>query len=976
MMGRVTAVLSESLESRTKVAKAMQGLELTTCFVTSPGVLKGVGGGKDAAKGHDGEGNDGEVYKIGQQEKHYIAIGDVDGKEGGQCRNDSTSRTPTRDPEVRVATHGSEDPEGLNALAGDPFPLSPFFPSLLSLRRCSASPSSLCVFQARRRVVRGVVASWTLCGVVGGPGMEHPVVCLSTDVTTAVRVATLVEASARSGFAVVMLCPVAIWLVSRCPSPSRWYRNGLGGRDIICIASGVSVDPGAWHLRACLVQWLSPLPGTPVLGILLREYSGLRACSSWQLTWQTLEQRGKRGLDSGAESFAELSCLGRDAEVVEAGRQELDWRAEGVNDVSPSWLLAVEACLVRGGTSVCGFPALWHVHSSGWFCLWALDLVEVYGGRACGETSFSPGCCVVSTGVPRVASALCATPLVSAGVVCVARPRLVVVEWSWTGNPYWALFARLTPLLPSARGSPSWELGVGQVAEAAVAPCVVSSRESECCELLYRVRGCPARFVCVLQWVAVVVVLLAWRVRSLGVFVSWWNGWRWTRWQWSFPYGGRLHASPGAVLLVVVGASGCSVCHVVSLVERCNTCLWLLSAWCWLVVSSGEVLSEFFFVGSGGKPFVVVLVRVSSKTVPCLFLSVVVLPQGLRCAVGLVGAFWQVFPERCLGGSGGGSSQYRPLLFLAEVLPRSALCSTALGAFGGGSPQSCFVLFWLSLLSLYRDELSLLPVGLFVLQSAWALSVKVVCFASRALCDGPGYLCPLRLHIQIRLPRTDRKISGMADRRDWGGGGDDPEESTQHMIERIWESLTDIRARMDQQAPVPPVAVPSGDGETAPVAPVPSRVELPFAAPVPPLPPVLLAEEPVMQVEKFLRLQPPTYSGGPNPDTAEHWVHEIERVFATMRCPAADKVVLAAYQLRDFALEWWRLKMQTTFAGRTEETITWSEFLDVKEEDGEVVSNFSKAEVGLRWRSRSRVLPGSLLLHQDIDAIIVISRDI
>ncbi|MQL98274.1 hypothetical protein Taro_030982 [Colocasia esculenta] len=38
----------------------------------------------------------------------------------------------------------------------------------------------------------------------------------------------------------------------------------------------------------------------------------------------------------------------------------------------------------------------------------------------------------------------------------------------------------------------------------------------------------------------------------------------------------------------------------------------------------------------------------------------------------------------------------------------------------------------------------------------------------------------------------------MANRRDWGGGGDDPEESTQRMIERIWESLMDIRARMDQ----------------------------------------------------------------------------------------------------------------------------------------------------------------------------------
>ncbi|MQM14450.1 hypothetical protein Taro_047377 [Colocasia esculenta] len=103
----------------------------------------------------------------------------------------------------------------------------------------------------------------------------------------------------------------------------------------------------------------------------------------------------------------------------------------------------------------------------------------------------------------------------------------------------------------------------------------------------------------------------------------------------------------------------------------------------------------------------------------------------------------------------------------------------------------------------------------------------------------------------------------MADRRDWGGGGDDPEESTPRMIERIWESLTDIRRRMDQQASVPPVAVPPGDGETVPIVPVlpPPGAEAPFVVPLPPPPPVLVAEEPVMQVEKFLRLQPPTYSG-------------------------------------------------------------------------------------------------------------------
>ncbi|MQM03406.1 hypothetical protein Taro_036183 [Colocasia esculenta] len=153
----------------------------------------------------------------------------------------------------------------------------------------------------------------------------------------------------------------------------------------------------------------------------------------------------------------------------------------------------------------------------------------------------------------------------------------------------------------------------------------------------------------------------------------------------------------------------------------------------------------------------------------------------------------------------------------------------------------------------------------------------------------------LELYVRLRERRqwdSDTcKISEMADRRDWGSGGDDPEESTQRMIERIWESLTDIRARMDQQAPVPPVAVPPGDGEAVPVDPVPPRVEVPFVVPVPPPPPMLIAEEPVMQVEKFLRLQPPTYSGGTNPDTAEHWVHEIERVFATMRCSAADRVL-------------------------------------------------------------------------------------
>ncbi|MQL79637.1 hypothetical protein Taro_012083 [Colocasia esculenta] len=79
---------------------------------------------------------------------------------------------------------------------------------------------------------------------------------------------------------------------------------------------------------------------------------------------------------------------------------------------------------------------------------------------------------------------------------------------------------------------------------------------------------------------------------------------------------------------------------------------------------------------------------------------------------------------------------------------------------------------------------------------------------------------PCEASARSRETDSDQKFE-MAYRRYWGGGGDDPEERTQRMIERIWESLTDIRRRMDQQAPIPLVSVPPGDGETVPIVPVP-----------------------------------------------------------------------------------------------------------------------------------------------------------
>ncbi|MQL97880.1 hypothetical protein Taro_030579 [Colocasia esculenta] len=70
--------------------------------------------------------------------------------------------------------------------------------------------------------------------------------------------------------------------------------------------------------------------------------------------------------------------------------------------------------------------------------------------------------------------------------------------------------------------------------------------------------------------------------------------------------------------------SRCFVCRVAPLVERCDTCLWLLPTLCWLVVNSGEVLPKFFSVGSGGG-------EVLPRTVLFSFFVVAALPSGLRC---------------------------------------------------------------------------------------------------------------------------------------------------------------------------------------------------------------------------------------------------------------------------------------------------------------------------------------------------------
>ncbi|MQL88344.1 hypothetical protein Taro_020901, partial [Colocasia esculenta] len=58
-------------------------------------------------------------------------------------------------------------------------------------------------------------------------------------------------------------------------------------------------------------------------------------------------------------------------------------------------------------------------------------------------------------------------------------------------------------------------------------------------------------------------------------------------------------------------------------------------------------------------------------------------------------------------------------------------------------------------------------------------------------------------------------------------------------------------------------------------------------------------------LERFLHLRPPMFHGEYDPDKAESWTHELERIFETMECTEEDQVRLAVYQLKGAAHEWW-----------------------------------------------------------------------
>ncbi|MQM08952.1 hypothetical protein Taro_041810 [Colocasia esculenta] len=390
---------------------------------------------------------------------------------------------------------------------------------------------------------------------------------------------------------------------------------------------------------------------------------------------------------------------------------------------------------------------------------------RVRGGSACGPSTLWRS--EVAVLVVRRRSHLV---VVSSRQMCRGLlPLRARLRWflreSWTGNPYWALFARLTPLLPSARGSLSWELSVGRVAEVAVVSCVVSNSESEhylrirgwrydprdpwrgsersgrysgirARSLLRLVCGFPARFVRVPQ-VAVVAVPRAWQVWLLDMFMPWRRGWCWTHWQWSSLCGGRFQASPDVVLLVVFGAfESLRHLHVVVVGLMLTGCeLWLRCiAWLPYVLNDALVVLVEVLPGLVLPKIALLslLVEVLPRSALCSFRATVVLPLWFKvCHLVRLRS-----GEVLLG---------RLLALLVEVLPKAARCVVRLAV---RLAAALVILPCCSFLSLSAALVGLrVPVA------------RMACFVSHALRALPdGGLCTLIVSFVRRSPIGGRHV--------------------------------------------------------------------------------------------------------------------------------------------------------------------------------------------------------------------------
>ncbi|XP_047953012.1 uncharacterized protein LOC125198781 [Salvia hispanica] len=91
--------------------------------------------------------------------------------------------------------------------------------------------------------------------------------------------------------------------------------------------------------------------------------------------------------------------------------------------------------------------------------------------------------------------------------------------------------------------------------------------------------------------------------------------------------------------------------------------------------------------------------------------------------------------------------------------------------------------------------------------------------------------------------------------------------------------------------------------------------------PSPPPPPRVDREV----VKLFLDQKPPTFDGRVEPAKAETWIRALERIFKTLVCNDAEKMICVTHPLTGSADFWWDTKLKTMPQDRIDE-MTWEEF--------------------------------------------------
>ena len=90
----------------------------------------------------------------------------------------------------------------------------------------------------------------------------------------------------------------------------------------------------------------------------------------------------------------------------------------------------------------------------------------------------------------------------------------------------------------------------------------------------------------------------------------------------------------------------------------------------------------------------------------------------------------------------------------------------------------------------------------------------------------------------------------------------------------------------------------------------------------PPPPPPQVDRE---VVKLFLDQKPPTFDGMGDPARAETWIRALERIFRTLVCNDAEKMICVTHQLTGSADFWWDTKLKTMSQDRID-GMTWEEF--------------------------------------------------